>query len=354
MPKRGKKSKKKKKDEVDYQNRWPTQQTLVESWISERYPDEDPGKRKSKRVKALETVSLPLLWMNMKLEQWQDDIEHRVELIEARRQKRRSTSSLPEDHNAQSYRTARMTSSPGKSKHPYDTGVSEPTETEPAIPEDSIAPSSQAKPEEPPSRHRVNRTNMMRMSPNPKSTLQSRLDFARTVASQGTAVQVMPEPQERGSPRDTGKIKFSGKRISKQPREQEAKSTTSEPVEHLMESKENTGTRRRWWWPFRKTQSVDEEREVEDNSSSKESDTTEDESEDVAALIKPRSAWKSVKGRRRSGYPSTKPTTGKTGNDSAGAIRKTAQKNAAQERLDDQSRETASKPKAEAHVQPEV
>ncbi|KAI0849197.1 hypothetical protein F5Y00DRAFT_235894 [Daldinia vernicosa] len=59
-------SRKKEKAVVDYRHRWPTQQTLYESRVLQEGEVKD--KPKSRRVKALEAVSIPLLWINMKIE----------------------------------------------------------------------------------------------------------------------------------------------------------------------------------------------------------------------------------------------------------------------------------------------
>ncbi|KAI0113505.1 hypothetical protein F4814DRAFT_460570 [Daldinia grandis] len=85
-------SRKKEKAVVDYRHRWPTQQTLYES--RELREGEAKDKPKSRRVKALEAVSIPLLWINMK-----------IEILD----------SIPAN------------TKPGKSTHPYDTIVEDTT-----------------------------------------------------------------------------------------------------------------------------------------------------------------------------------------------------------------------------------
>ncbi|KAI1644593.1 uncharacterized protein F4817DRAFT_367366 [Daldinia loculata] len=85
-------SRKREKAVVDYRHRWPTQQTLYES--RELREGEAKDKPKSRRVKALEAVSIPLLWINMKIE-IRDSISANTK--------------------------------PGKSTHPYDTGVEDTT-----------------------------------------------------------------------------------------------------------------------------------------------------------------------------------------------------------------------------------
>ncbi|KAI1494913.1 hypothetical protein F5X96DRAFT_420343 [Biscogniauxia mediterranea] len=313
MAKRGKKGKK-KEDDIDYKTRWPTQQTLVESLISKDGPEE----KSSMRIRALEAASIPLLWMNMKLEQWQDGIEQRVDHIEAQRQRRCSILSLGEGHNEQSYNVATKSTSPGKSKHPYDTGVDRHTETIPEFKEEQAIPPTQAQPRELPPRERARHPILMRLSPRPKSTTESRSDNTGSAAKKSVESQGISETQ--GSPR--------------------------EPTE-------KSDSRKKWWWPLTKTQATSEGHKSQDNSGLEESDTTDDES-DVAALVKPRSAWKSVKGRRRSTFPATKATTSKPGHKLPGGIQKQKQNNAAPEQPDNQAGAAEPKLKADAHTQPEA
>ncbi|KAI5923424.1 hypothetical protein F4810DRAFT_668824 [Camillea tinctor] len=117
------KDKSKQEEAADYRIRWPTQDTLYESWASEDHPEDYPEKKSSMRLKALEAVKLRLLWLETKLEQWHDEAEQRMQLIEARRQKRYCISSLSEAHNAHMYFEVTKAKRPGTSKHPYDTGA---------------------------------------------------------------------------------------------------------------------------------------------------------------------------------------------------------------------------------------
>ncbi|KAI0168916.1 hypothetical protein GGR52DRAFT_552824 [Hypoxylon sp. FL1284] len=116
----------KKENALDYRGRWPTQQTIHESRI---FRDRDQrDKPTSRRVKALEAASIPLLWISTKIESWQDNIDHQMEMIEARKQKRLSASTLSETSRARARRSAAANTRPGESTHPYDTGVGETSE----------------------------------------------------------------------------------------------------------------------------------------------------------------------------------------------------------------------------------
>ncbi|KAI0026221.1 hypothetical protein F4780DRAFT_15642 [Xylariomycetidae sp. FL0641] len=119
------KSAKKQRQAVDYRERWPTQQTLVESRAQLELSEGRTGRRKSLRIQALEAVSAPLLWINMKLEDWQEGIDHRKETIQARKRRHSSASSMPEGSSAPEWATGQR--QPGKSTHPYDTGVEKPS-----------------------------------------------------------------------------------------------------------------------------------------------------------------------------------------------------------------------------------
>ncbi|KAI1134223.1 hypothetical protein F5Y05DRAFT_399218 [Hypoxylon sp. FL0543] len=182
-------SRKKEKAVVDYGRRWPTQQTLHEP-RDELDDEEHSSKPKSRRVKALEAVSIPLQWMNLRIESWQDGIDHRVELIESRKQKRPSPSTSFECSGKARYRTAKT--KPGRSTHPYDTGVAKST----------AGDVRKSIPQQPPSRQvgRVMspREKVPRMSDRLRSTKRAEprvnLDRERRLA---------PEPQKNDGPNIT-------------------------------------------------------------------------------------------------------------------------------------------------------
>ncbi|KAI0602048.1 hypothetical protein F4775DRAFT_538133 [Biscogniauxia sp. FL1348] len=229
-------------------------------------------------------------------------------------------SSLPENHNTQSYSVATKSTVPGKSRHPYDTGVDKPTETIPESQEEQVIPPTQAQRRELPPRERIKQQILMRLSPRPKSTTESRPDNAGTTANKGIETQGISEIEGRGDPR---------------------------------EPNEKSDSRKRWWRPFPKTQARVEGHQSQGSSGLEESDTTDDES-DVAALIKPRSAWKSVKDRHRSTFPATGAPMSKPGRELSGRTRKQAQKNAALEQPDNQASALEPKNKADVHLQPEA
>lgn len=116
---------------LDYRHRWPTQQTLV-------VPAEGVA---PKRVKILQAMSLPLLWLNVKIDHWQNGIDEHMRSIETRKQESSSDSNMM-SHRKGIFGKPR----PGKSTHPYDTGI-DPTATSESIP--MVEPSITATPENP-------------------------------------------------------------------------------------------------------------------------------------------------------------------------------------------------------------
>lgn len=83
----------------DYKQRWPTQQTLV-------VPADTP-----KRMRVLHAISIPLAWLNIKVEQWQGDLDEHGRSIE------RFNHPDPPLPRKRLFGILK----PGKSTHPYDT-----------------------------------------------------------------------------------------------------------------------------------------------------------------------------------------------------------------------------------------
>ncbi|KAI1074241.1 hypothetical protein F5B20DRAFT_464926 [Whalleya microplaca] len=257
-----KSAKKQTKHEVDYRYRWPTQQTLIESRDLNVYPEGEIERPNSMRIKALEAIAVPLLWMNTKLEDWQDDIDHHVEALEARKQKRPSTStmSLSAPESPRTRRSLTGSAKPGKSTHPYDTGIGR-TETSGGD-----------------SEHAVDRTST---------------------------------PRARGRCQSRSRVKFSSTKRLKSRQKQKtpdkylADDSCPATIPLLEESEARAEARKKWWQRLsRKTSAQDEQDSYErDVNPAHAEEADVDQEEDLVALIKPREKWRSARDRRASTYP---------------------------------------------------
>ncbi|KAK6821840.1 hypothetical protein PG987_014665 [Apiospora arundinis] len=98
-----------KSKQIDYRERWPTVTTLVEQRSEPCFFEEPKPPKKPAKVRALRTASISLRWLHHRLESVQDHLDHSIEAAEAKAQKRASLSEKP--------------TAPGKSRHPYNTGV---------------------------------------------------------------------------------------------------------------------------------------------------------------------------------------------------------------------------------------
>ncbi|KAK8118229.1 uncharacterized protein PG998_006510 [Apiospora kogelbergensis] len=96
--------------QVDYRERWPTVTTLVEQRSESGFfaPGSKPPDKPA-MVRALERASISLQWIQDRIESVHDHLDHSIEVAEAKAQKRASLLEKP--------------TAPGKSRHPYDTGV---------------------------------------------------------------------------------------------------------------------------------------------------------------------------------------------------------------------------------------
>ncbi|CAJ2505854.1 Uu.00g132480.m01.CDS01 [Anthostomella pinea] len=317
MWKRAKKEKKEKED-LDYKCRWPTQQTLVESQETEVL--------RSKRIRALEAVSTPLLWLNLKLEQWQEDIDHRMQELEAAKRKRASDSRILAGPKAPGP-LSRKVSRPGKSTHPYDTGVGTPTET---------ASEGHVEPREQP--------NERPATTGPRQTPWGVDRYSKT-----------PRPDSRTGPKVKAReVSQRGERIQlggeHRPGTQLTASSTPSPAQFSVGREGYAASHKRWWWPFQGKRDT-KEGAAESDPDSTEQSAMEGEDDELTALVKPSHAWKSVKGRRGTGYPSGVPTVARVRANSGGSTRKKAQRHAAQMRFENQTGHSRVRLKADMSTQ---
>ncbi|ORY61799.1 uncharacterized protein BCR38DRAFT_487540 [Pseudomassariella vexata] len=267
---------------LDYRDRWPTVTTLVEPGSSSRLFDlpDEVAERAHRPVKAraLEAVNAPLEWLNDRLGMVQERLEHRIELAEARAQKRPSLSS--------------SSGKPGQSTHPYDTGVDvdDDDENEDELHQGgSIAVTSGSEPS-PPYRtasqttHRrgsSETTQKRRKKHGPKHQNQG----FKSGHSNATPIGLSPN-QHQPTPQSHYQFRtqFNGKAIV---------------------SVQSAAPRKKWFWPFPAPARNSLHYERPDINVQQPSSDCEDSFE-------PRRKWESVKGRRGSTYPQRTNSTLKT------------------------------------------
>ncbi|KAI0120760.1 hypothetical protein F4776DRAFT_665387 [Hypoxylon sp. NC0597] len=273
----GKHSRKKEKAVVDYRHRWPTQQTLYES--RELNGGEPNNKPRSRR---------------------QDGIDHQVELIESRKQKQLSVSTLFESPETVGHTVAR--GKPGKSTHPYDTGVSDATVRD-------VEDTGERKP---PSRRTERATSPREQESQTSDRLRktNRLESNPSLPRSGTlgpkppknsGSNSTPESQAGSRQRSQNKIRFRsilklnkirGKTSNMSPSED----TSISPVQVETGADAPKTTRKRSWWQFKKQRRTRNEQDRGHSSSIAEGGNS------LAALDKSRRTWKSIKARRTWGY----------------------------------------------------
>ncbi|KAI1211141.1 uncharacterized protein F4807DRAFT_466488 [Annulohypoxylon truncatum] len=289
-------SRKKETAIIDYRHRWPTQQTLYESRILDE--NASGSQPTSRRVKALEA---------------QDDIDHHAELIELRKRKRFSTSTLSESPQRQ--RFIPTNAKPGKSTHPYDTGVGETTTV---TAEDSIPPRTSSRYTERIAtlKGQSARTpDHLRKVDKIKSTPSLFRDRAHGHTPQKRDdTNPSPESHDKGGFPSQRRITFRS--ISGLDRKNRSKISHTNPSETISTSPPQTPTgldtptenRRARWWKVKKQRSVHEyERDQDITSGLIEAPPVLDEDEDeigddLAAMVRPRCTRKNVKPRHGSKY----------------------------------------------------
>ncbi|OTB09404.1 hypothetical protein M426DRAFT_18050 [Hypoxylon sp. CI-4A] len=285
-------SRKRVKPAVDYRHRWPTQQTLYES--RELDGPEAESQTKSRRIKALEAVA-------------QDDIDHQVQLIESRKLKRPSASTMSEASYER--RPSATKAKPGKSTHPYDTGVEE-TATRDGH-DNQPGTSSRQTVRVPTAREAMAQTpRLLREAKRSKST--------STIARNGALV---PTPQKRNesksSPESQGGNSHSSqhttklRRILGRGKDHGRSSSTghSEPVPASpvqppaeAEAETETATGRKKWWHSKRRRGT-HDGQVQHHIASSSTLTPAQYKEDgdrLRRLLRPRGSWKS----NRHGQPS--------------------------------------------------
>ncbi|KAI4866022.1 hypothetical protein F4820DRAFT_447498 [Hypoxylon rubiginosum] len=306
----GRHRKNKKKAVVDYRYRWPTQQTIYESRVLRE--GEQKEKPKSRRVKALEVISIPLLWINMKIESWQDDIDHQVELIEARKQKRPSDLSLSE--TSRKRKSVAAKTKPGESTHPYDTGVGETTgRPTKETTEETVAKKSMNQPQPKGPSRQAERATAQRV------TTPRTVDRSRDVPTDGSSLNSSHDSAPIATPREGNESKCvlgpqneniipSRRRIEfrsmlGQNKRQGKTSNTSPSTATSISPNQlpTTVSTHRSWWPFKKQRSAHDRRGgygvMERTSKANEED------EDLTVSAEPHRARKSVQDRSGSGRP---------------------------------------------------
>ncbi|ETS74402.1 hypothetical protein PFICI_14268 [Pestalotiopsis fici W106-1] len=106
-------------NKTDYRERWPTVTTLVTQSdpryledIDEEFEEEGHARRRSVKAKALEAVATPLDWLTDRLGSVSEHLGRQIKVADGRGQGKPVSTS-----------TQRSTAKPGRSTHPYDTGV---------------------------------------------------------------------------------------------------------------------------------------------------------------------------------------------------------------------------------------
>ncbi|KAI1333649.1 hypothetical protein F5Y15DRAFT_339122 [Xylariaceae sp. FL0016] len=322
-----------RKNRIDYRQRWPTVQTLVESRDDHGNPISSQEK-KSRRIRALQAVSTPLLWINMRLEDWQVSIDHRVALVETRQQSQlqSSTSSKSKEPQQRDFKLLGHRK-PGKSTHPYDTAVGRPASTE----------------EEQEHRHSTAESSCPRMRPPAKGSTNESLRVS-TRPSSTRDDQSNPDSESRAKRiRFKPKIKLHQAALSSASQEipkdtkQRQKSATI-PVGSLSESKTGKSTRKKWWWPFagRRAPEADE---VDVKDTVEQASSTARGESIPGSPLRFDVTRKNSKGRHASRSSPATPIHARARKSSVASTRRLAQKNAAQNRLKEQMPGTVSKDK---------
>ncbi|KAI1092023.1 hypothetical protein F5B19DRAFT_502659 [Rostrohypoxylon terebratum] len=181
-----KRSKKKEKAIVDYRHRWPTQQTLYES-----------------RVFGGDTSK------SRPISRRQDDIDRHAELIESRKRKQFSTSTQSESPDR--HKPILANSKPGRSTHPYDTGVGETSATTVGDINNSIRPRTSSKHAEriaKPRRQSAHTPDGLRKSDRLKSTPSPRDSARGHTPQKRDHSNLTPESQTKGDSPTQLKIAF--------------------------------------------------------------------------------------------------------------------------------------------------
>ncbi|RYP64804.1 hypothetical protein DL770_009135 [Monosporascus sp. CRB-9-2] len=231
---------KSEKSTPDYRDRWPTQQTLVAPAAEDEVPI---------RVKALEAISMTLEWLNLVMEHLQKDIDEHVWALEAKRREYLSATSLQTSRRRRLFGTPK----PGKSTHPYDTGVP-PMATSETVP--VVEPWKSDVSNKPGERPKTGRFVLFRKVSKAKAS---------------------PDP-------DPGQESQHSHEPPKPPQPPMVDTSSSEP------------RRKCRWRRFSK-------RRESQTAQTPEKPHEVDEAEDVAASISPRERWKKAKDRRPSAYP---------------------------------------------------
>ncbi|KAH9884355.1 hypothetical protein F4778DRAFT_562470 [Xylariomycetidae sp. FL2044] len=191
---------------VDYRERWPTVQTLIErSQLSSFESHNQTSRRRSLRVKALDAIAAPLLWMNIKLEEWQDEIDHRVELIQSRQEERSNPSNETGTTRSGILVPEPKRGKPGKSTHPYDTVTGQ----TPGARQDDRGSTEQEEPAKPAVERKRSLIDLLRKPAKPKATPTRVRDSPASNATvhRSTPVEQMGSQSQPAS-RAGGKIAF--------------------------------------------------------------------------------------------------------------------------------------------------
>ncbi|XXG96243.1 hypothetical protein Hte_002524 [Hypoxylon texense] len=292
----GRHAKNKERAVVDYRYRWPTQQTIYESRVLKG--GEQKEKPKSRRVKALE----------------QDDIDHQVELIQARKQKRPSDLSLPE--TSQIHKSVAADTKPGESTHPYDTGVGETTgKATKEVTEENAAKKSADQPRlKGPSRQTERATaqreatprtiDRSRDAPSDTSGRNSPHDSTSiTTPREGSGSKCLLEPQTENIILSRRRVDF---RSMLGPNKRQGKPSNTSPSIATSTSTPQLPTtvaRHRSWWPFKKQRSAQDQL---GGHGVVERTSAVNEVEDLAMSTKPHQTRENVQNRSGSGRPRNK------------------------------------------------
>ncbi|KAL7621788.1 hypothetical protein AAE478_007287 [Parahypoxylon ruwenzoriense] len=275
-------SRKREKHAVDYRHRWPTQQTLFESRdLNEGGLGNGP---KSRRIRALEVVSIPLLWINTKIESWQENIGRRVEFIEEQKRERPSVTSLSESLKKRRFIPA--DTRPGQSTHPYDTGVGGATGTEarnsnqtrqPSFP---IERSTTSREHTPTTLDRFRRASRVKSVPN---LFQYRK--LPTTPGEGNRTNLTLESQAENSCLDRHRDRLRSHRRSRHRRKGHSISS-QDVIQMISRSSTELGVRRETqkirWWQFNKPGCKQIRRDVDNISAPVKGVSTQDEDDRIA------------------------------------------------------------------------
>ncbi|KAH8666826.1 hypothetical protein BX600DRAFT_436205 [Xylariales sp. PMI_506] len=266
----------------DYSGRWPTTVTLVEKRSDSHFFHDSEGEhhlrghRKLAKLRILEVASVSLDWLGGILGAMQDHLDHKIELVEARAEKR--VNGFGQDL--------------GKSTNPYDVAVKDHCERDVEGFSTGEAPKVSQ------------RTDTSSACSNPQN---------RAVRVFSRASKTIKQPSARPSPSQGDNIERNSDQANNFTDRPSSKPwgffEPITPAPTNFQEKRIKPSHKHAWWRFERHTSFAkwnncEEVRFSGRMSGDGNNVFHDwEVQDVTEIPRPRNQWRSVKGRRASAYP---------------------------------------------------